>query len=448
MAGPDFLSQLPSLDELLEHPKVAAAIDRLNQSTAAARVRSAVSGLGAEISKRAEELQALTPGELLERVVRRIDEPRRSVATQVINATGSVLGPEWAQPPLPSAAIEAAQTFGQGYVDGVSNAAAEAATRLIGGCDAAVVFSSPVAGLSAALETLAGGGVCLIARGEMSELAPGVRLDEVCRRAGVELREVGATNATTLADYQAALPQDGAAAVVLRRSTQATEPALTELAGLTGATVLVDADGTRPRQDTPSYGAAFDSAEQMLREGAAAVVLDTAGLTGGPSAGLLVGKKTEVCRVADSSAARADGVAPMVDAALAATLELFAKPDSLRFHHPLYELLDAPIESLRSRAERLAPQIAAGERVASAVAVELSGDSPSWAVRIEPIAGATPSDLISGLADHDPKIVAAAEDQAVLLDLRAVFAREDRALAAAFRSQTPETPPNEPESDG
>lgn len=448
MAGPDFLSQLPSLDELLEHPKVAAAIDRLNQSTAAARVRSAVTGLGTEISKRAEELQALTPGELLERVVRRIDEPRRANATQVINATGSVLGPEWTRPPLPSAAIEAAQTFGQGYVDGAVNAAAEAATRLVGGCDAAAVFSSPVAGLSAALESLAGGGVCLIARGEMSELATGVRLDEVCRRAGVELREVGATNATTLADYQAALPTDSAAAVVLRRSTQATEPLLTELAGLAGATLLVDAGGTRPRQDTPSYGAAFDSAEQMLREGAAAVVLDTAGLIGGPSAGLLVGMKAEVNRVIDSSAARADSVAPMVDAALAATLELFVAPDSLRFHHPLYELLDAPVESLRSRAERLAPQIAAGERVASAVAVEVARDTPSWAVRIEPIAGATPSDLLSGLAGHDPKIVAVAEDQAVRLDLRAVFAREDRALAAAFRAETPETGPNWTETDG
>ncbi|CAN0380965.1 unnamed protein product, partial [Ectocarpus sp. 4 AP-2014] len=155
-----------------------------------------------------------------------------------------------------------------------------------------------------------------------------------------------------------------------------------------------------------------------------------------------------VNRVIDASAARADSVAPMVDAALAATLELFAAPDSLRFHHPLYELLDAPVESLRSRAERLAPQIAAGERVASAVAVEVARDTPSWAVRIEPVAGATPSDLLSGLADHDPKIVAVAEDQAVLLDLRAVFAREDRALAAAFRAETPETRANETETDG
>lgn len=442
MAAPDFFSQLPSLEELLEHPRVASAVERLNQSTAAARVRSAVSGIGAEVARRAEELQSLTPGELLERVIKRLGEPRQARPTHTINATGDPLGGEWTQAPLPAVAIEAMHTVSSGYHRGAAGEAATVAQRLIGG-EAAVAFSSHSAALAISLEALASGGVCLVARREMSELAPGVRLDDVCRRAGVTLREVGAIDAATLEDYRAAVEPQADRLVVLRRSELASEPSIAELAGLPGVTLIVDASSATPRRDTPGYGESSPSAEECLKAGAAAVLLNAAGRIGGPPAGLVVGRSNVIAAVTGSSVARVDGIAPVVDAALSATLELFATPDTLRFTHPLYELLDAPLESLHNRAERLAPRIAAGAGIASVAVVERTGASGtlSWALRVEP-ADQSGQDLADKLSGREPSIVASVEGEAVLIDLRAVFAREDRALAAAFDPET--TPVLEP----
>lgn len=440
MARPDFLSQLPSLEELLENPRVSAAIERVNSSAAATQVRGAVTRLGSEIARRTDELKGLGASELLDRLLRQIDQPAGLKANQVINATGQFFGAADRYPPLAASAIDAAHAASSGFRGTGGGHAAAAAAKLLH-CEHAAVFASPTSALAVALEALAAGGTCLVARGEMAELAPGVRLDDVVRRCGVTLREVGATDAATITDYDNALDRlrkEGIdRLVVLRRlgASDSTVPTLEELSTVAskhGATLVADVGRTRPTELTPAYGSELVTAEGALSAGAAVVLLNAAGRLGGPLAGILAGQSTPIDAIANSPAARADGVEPFVDAALAATLALFEQPEQLRFTHPLYQLLDAPLDNLRLRAEGIATQLAAVETIKSAVASEeASSDRPAWMIHVEPTNG-TASELLDALSNRDPSIEATVERSAVILNLATVFASQDRDLLQAF----------------
>lgn len=452
MAGPDFLSQLPSLDELLEQPRVKAAIERLNHSTAATRARTALSGLGAEIARRAEEIQSMAPTDLLDKLVRRISDPIPPIASEKINATGQLFGPLWLGAPLPALAIEAIHATAAGFRPIHQSNASGVAKRVIG-CDGAAVFSSRVAGLAAALESLAGGGVVIVGRAEMSEVSAGVRLDSICRRAGTALREIGATDSATVDDYEQAInaaKAEGIERVVVlkrlcdsvRADSGVTPSELSALAHRLGTTCLVDSPATFPRNDTPTYGSQASSAQAILSDGADALLMDTGGRIGGPRGALLVGKKSLIATVEGSQAGMAEAVDPTLDAALAATLTLFEQADTLRFTHPLYQLLDTPIENLRSRAERLAPQIAAGDRVTEAMpeAVDaVDGWPASWRVRVVGKDGL--ETLTEAMTNQDTDITYGIDNQAVSLDLRTVLPGQDRKITAIFAPNQAEKEP-------
>ncbi|MEO0529522.1 MAG: L-selenocysteinyl-tRNA(Sec) synthase [Planctomycetota bacterium] len=448
MSRPDFLSQLPSLEELLENPRVAAAVDRVNRSAAATQVRTAVTRLGSEIARRADELKGLNASELLDRLLRQLDRPTTTRTPQLINATGQLVHRgEWL-PPLPAASVEAATAAATGFRLSDEGHVAGVAARLLH-AEKAAIASSPTAALAITLEALAGGGACVVARAEMTELAPGVRLDDVARRSGVRLVEVGATDTATADDYGNAasvLRSEGTERlVILRKSGAAAEglPGIEELSAVakTNHAVLVADVGSSPPNDaTPSYSYEGLTGEQPLASGADIALLNAAGRLGGPLAGIVAGKRGLIEAINGSSAAAADHVEPFVLELLAATLDLFDQPEQLRFTHPLYQLLDAPLDNLRVRAERIASLITGADGVASAVAGEYATpDRLAWGVRVEPIPGATAADLQARLASQDPRVDADADGAEVILNLATVFPSQDRALIGAFvPTETPD----------
>ncbi|TWT99608.1 L-seryl-tRNA(Sec) selenium transferase [Botrimarina colliarenosi] len=446
MSRPDFLSQLPSLEELLEHPRVASTIDRLNRSTAAVQLRGAIQSLGAEVSRRAEGLQSLGAGELLDRLIRQLEFPRPTTPSRCVNATGQFFLAPTLRPPLAATAIDAARAASEGFCQASEAATKTAATLL--GADAAWVGCSHPRALATVLEALAGGGTCVVARGDMTEVAPGLRLDEIARRAGVTLREVGAANTATADDFAGALaPLQSAQlqsadaprlAVLVRDRVGSSDAALlsslAQTAHHAGAKLLFDCGRARLRNDTPAYGDTALSVEASLSAGADLVIFDAAGLVGGPVAGVVAGRRAAIEAVASSGAAKLDTIDPAVEAALAATLQLFQRPGDLRFNHPLHQLLDAPIENLRTRAERLALRIAAGQGVGAASAVErpsAARGGASWAIRVEPAAG-TPAEVRERLASLEPALLVEVEADAVLLDLATVFPRQDAVLVDSW----------------
>ena len=101
-----------------------------------------------------------------------------------------------------------------------------------------------------------------------------------------------------------------------------------------------------------------------LREGADLVLACGDKLVGGPQCGIILGRRSHVETLARHPLARALQLDKLALSALAGTLRLYRKPGEAQRSIPIWQLLAAPLENLKLRAERLAPQMAEWERSA------------------------------------------------------------------------------------
>ncbi len=104
MAKPDSpLSKLPSISELMKHPRVQGVVSRINQTTLARRATGFLDEMQTYLRQRAGNVPSL--GELAERFAHHLlgDE---NTTPPIINATGVVLGASGLVPPLADLAVE------------------------------------------------------------------------------------------------------------------------------------------------------------------------------------------------------------------------------------------------------------------------------------------------------------------------------------------------------
>ena len=138
-----------------------------------------------------------------------------------------------------------------------------------------------------------------MSRGELVEIGGGVRIPEIVRRAGARLVEVGTTNRTRAADFEALA--DGRARVVLRVHPsnfrqdgfmEAPDPReLADAAHAHGA-IVIDDLGSGALLDTAAFGLAHEpTPAERLAAGADLVTFSGDKLVGGPQAGLVVGPR-------------------------------------------------------------------------------------------------------------------------------------------------------------
>jgi L-seryl-tRNA(Ser) seleniumtransferase len=110
----------------------------------------------------------------------------------------------------------------------------------------------------------------------------------------------------------------------------------------------------------------------------------------------------------------------------------------------VWQCLTAPIENLRNRAERLAPQLAKAEAIASAVPMEtrspiaaalIDGGWPSFGVALAPADGDLKG-LERRLINSTQPVVGRVENERLVLDLRTVFPRQDKLLVESLTAST------------
>jgi len=185
----------------------------------------------------------------------------------------------------------------------------------------------------------------------------------------------------------------------------------------------------------------YSNLTERLRTGSDLVVVDGAGLIGGPPCGIIVGKREFVEAASHDSFAVLAKPDNLMLAALAATLNIYEKSERVIHQIPLWQLLTAPLENLEQRAQRLAMLMSASERIESATptsydgiwcdgdGVKLSG--PSWAIVVKPHANAF-EEVAASLQDATPQVVARVQENEIWLDLRGVFPRWDQHLVSAL----------------
>jgi len=419
------LRDLPSVDELTRGIDDPLAVE-------AART---------VLDRAREEIRAGTePSDLPARLHAELAEVRRHSLHRVLNATGVVVHTNLGRAPLAAAALARVAEAGASY----SNLEYDTTTGVRGsrqdhtagilcrltGADAALVVNNCAAAVLLALAALAEGREVLVSRGELIEIGDGFRIPDVLARSGARLVEVGTTNRTRAADYDAAVTGDTALLLRVHQSNFrvvgfAEQPSPRELAAVARRHDL-------PLVDDLGSGAfaSFEgepSARESLAAGADLVCFSGDKLLGGPQAGIIVGRADLVEQLRRHPLQRALRADKLTLAALEGTLTLYLDPERAAREVPVLRMLREEKAAVRRRAERLAEAV--GGEVEETVGRVGGGalplaELPSFACAIE-------ESLAAALRAHDPPVIGIVRDGRLLLDCRTLSAAEVDEVARA-----------------
>ena len=424
------LRDLPSVDELLRDERLAGEPRPL--ALAAAR---------AALERAREEIRAgADPGDLAARAVAELAAGRQPQLRRVLNASGVLVHTNLGRSPLAAAALERVAEIGAGYsnleYDTSSGARGSRQDHLaplvrrLTGAEAALVVNNNAAAILLALAALAEGREVLVSRGELIEIGDGFRIPDVLARSGARLREVGTTNRTRAADYEAAIGPETALLLRVHQSNFrvvgfTAQPRVDELGAVArrhglplvddlGSGALVENEG----EPTPA---------SSLAAGSDLVCFSGDKLLGGPQAGIVAGRAELVERLRRHPLHRAVRADKLSLAALEGTLALYLdRPDEV----PVLRMLREPAETVRARAEALAAAV--GGTVEETVGRTGGGalplaELPSFACAVE-------EELAAALRAHEPPVVAVLRDGRTLLDCRTLTDAEAGEVAEAVRA--------------
>jgi L-seryl-tRNA(Ser) seleniumtransferase len=435
---PRTLRELPSVDALLGEDAVRALAERHGRPLTLAATRAA-------LDRAREELAAgHEPGDLVARVEAEAEARLRPRLRRVLNATGVIVHTNLGRAPLPALALERVADAARGYSNLEYDLASGTrgsrqdhlgpALRELTGAEAAIVVNNNAAAVLLALAALAEGREVIVSRGELLEIGDGFRIPDVLARSGARLVEVGTTNRTRAADYEAAIGDETAMLLRVHQSNFrmvgfAEQPSLRELASLAErrGLVLVDDLGSGaawPIEDEPT-------ARSSIAAGAHVVAFSGDKLLGGPQAGILAGRADLIERLRRHPLQRALRPDKLAVAALDGTLAALRQgPDAI----PVLQMAGEDAEAVRARAERLAE--ATGGTVEGTTARVGGGALPL--AELPSFACALPVELAVPLRLGEPPVVGIVRDERLLLDCRTLSdldAEEAATAVAACRSR-------------
>ncbi len=286
----------------------------------------------------------------------------------------------------------------------------------------------------------------IISRGELVQIGGGFRVGEMLEASGARLREIGATNKTTLDDYASAIGPETALILRVHQSNFYIEgfaglppnEAIAELARRrrvpfvvdlgSGALSATEALGLSEHEPTPA---------ETLKQGAELVCFSGDKLLGGPQAGIIAGKTRLVSALKREPFFRALRCDKMVFAALEATIDLHLAKTTEEV--PALHLLGLPNEKLRTRGEALLERLRALPLTARLVEskTEIGGGAlprsviPSVALEISS-AELSPNELAMRLRHQRPAVIGYVARGALKLDLRTIFPEQDELVVAAL----------------
>ena len=431
-------ASLPAVGSLLNEP----AYLRLQERYPRALVTDALREQLAEERERgvlgAEERVGAVAGRLAERVTPRL--------RRVINGTGVVLHTNLGRAPLSRPAAAAAASVAGGYSNlelslengrrGDRSTLVEPALRRLTGAEAALVVNNNAAAVLLSLTALAGRREVVVSRGQQVEIGGSFRMPDVMRLSGARMVEVGTTNRTRAADYEAAVGPRTAALLRVHTSnfrvTGFTEsPSLRELAEVARSkgVLLIDDLGSGALEtvfDEPAVGESLEHADVTTFSGDK--------LLGGPQAGIALGRADPILKMAKHALARAVRVDKMTLAALEATLHerLLGHPS------PVDSMLAATPQQLRRRAGFLMVRLAENGVESSLLEAGSAAGGGSLPGHVLPTTllalEGRASRLAAALRAEDPPVIARIEQGRCCIDLRTVLLGEDDALQQAIEA--------------
>jgi L-seryl-tRNA(Ser) seleniumtransferase len=413
-------------------------------------------------------------------VRRSLEKLRASRLQPIINGTGIVIHTNLGRAPLAPNAIRALNETGSSYSNleydlvtgerGKRGDYIENALALLCGAESAVVVNNCAAALtlivhhftrskgrarirnSSRAEPPAAPEV-VISRGEMVQIGGGFRIGEIIEATGAKLREVGATNKTTLSDYARAIGRETTIILKVHRSNFfmsgfVESPSTADIASIarkkriplvedlgSGAIVATEEFGIVEHEPTPS---------EALKDGADLVCFSGDKLFGGPQAGVIAGKKRFVAALKREPLFRALRCDKLCLAALQATVDLHLDQSATGI--PAMALLQISEDELRARAAAIATRL---ENLSAKVAigcgtVKVGGGTlpkstmPSVTIDIVP-RNCSLVDFAARLRNARPPVIGHIAKECFKLDLRTIFRQQDDLVVDTIRAACAKT---------
>ena len=441
--------KLPSVSALLATDGVQALVKRTHHRVVADAIRATVDAarLGGSPESEQDWVAAIT---------RAVDAAQRSSLKIVGNATGVVLHTNLGRAPLAADAIAAMVEVASGYsnLEYDLNAGRRGSRydhcvsllRELTGAEDALVVNNNAAALVLALNTLAAGRSVVVSRGELVEIGGSFRVPDIMERSTARLVEIGTTNRTHLADYEAAITGETAALLKVHPSNFAMEGFvadvdvrdLAELSRARGVPLIHDL-GSGLMVPLDSIGLTGEpTAGDVVKAGVSVVTMSGDKLLGGPQAGIILGSRDAVGRMRKNPLLRALRIDKLSLSALEATLTLYRDPSLALARVPILRAMAMPVAELRKRADALRTRVGDAATVVDSVASVGGGAFP--AARIPSVALSITRDATNveeRLRHGDPAIVGRLADGQLLLDLRTLAPAFDDALVHALTRALP-----------
>jgi L-seryl-tRNA(Ser) seleniumtransferase len=402
-----------------------------------------------------------------------LDELRASRLQPIINGTGIVIHTNFGRAPLAIEAVRALNEIGSRYSNleydlptgdrGRRGSYIENALALLCGADAATVVNNCAAALVLIVHHFTkkngterarlarhgqGAPEVVISRGELVQIGGGFRIGEIIEATGAKLREVGATNKTTLDDYAQAI---GPATVMILKVHRSNffmsgfvESSSSEEIGAlarkkripfvedlgSGAIVSTESLGIADHEPTPT---------EILKSGVDLVCFSGDKLFGGPQAGIIAGKRRFILALKRQPLFRALRCDKLCLTALQATVDLQLNQQIADI--PTLALLQVSEDALRARAAAICDklskscpglQIAIGRSAAKAGGGTLPKSTVS-SVTIEIVPSNCSVAAFAGRLRRStlPLIGYIANDR-FKLNLRTIFAQQDGLVIQAI----------------
>ncbi len=454
----ELLRQIPSVDELLLQPRLAALSKRVERSVVVEVARAVLADLRGRIAGElaASVVAALSVEDIEGTIAEWVERILAHSLQPVINATGVILHTNLGRAPLPESVVEEFRRTATQYSNleydleagarGKRDVHTAELLKRLTGAEAAIVVNNCAAAVLVALAALARGGEVIVSRGELIEIGDGFRIPEIMEQSGAILREVGTTNRTRLADYENAINEKSRLLLRVHPSnfkvTGFTDkPSLDELVTLSqrSGLPLVEDLGSGCLIDLSEHGISEPTVRQSVEAGVGLVTFSGDKLLGGPQAGILAGKKDLIARVRRHPLFRALRVDKLTIAALEATLGAYLRAawDEI----PTMRMIRMTPHELKRRAENfireLRPELPLDEveiEIADGTSLAGGGSTPSQSLPSKVIRiasarySATKLEQRLRRAPAGIAVIARVEDERLILDLRTVFPEQEPVL--------------------
>ncbi len=452
-------AQIPAVDKLLHALETDASVAPLPIPMVTDLVRDKIEALRQSIREGAEEIADFDT--IAADVKADIFRLYQSRIHPVINGTGVIIHTNLGRSPLSATVVQKLTQVGQYYNNieldlgtgerGKRGGFLEVALAKLIEAEAATVANNCAAALILILKHLANGekNEVIISRGELVEIGGGFRVPEIMEVSGAKLVEVGATNKTSLEDYENAITERTGMLLKVHRSNFyiegfTHEPTTEELVELgnkhhlpviedLGSGAMVQTDSLAPIPHEPT-------ATEVLQRGVDLVCVSGDKLFGGPQAGIIAGRADLVAGIKKEPFFRATRCDKLILTGLQETaMEYLHGRSGAETDLPLVRKLSLTVDQLQPRAEAIlkalnTDQITIGESLARCGGGTMpKAEMPSVTIDIQP-ASMSVKKLAAKLRSLDAPMIGYIAEDKYRLDLRTIMPEQDEQVIANLRT--------------